>query len=74
MITWGRKTYQQQRAIYTAYKYINDVVSSCLLAMFLNCKMVCESDIMYRYKYAVGFVTTATKMWNAALMVSRPLY
>jgi len=74
MITCGRKIYQQQRAIYTAYKYTNDVVSSCLLATFLNCKMVCECDIMYRYKYAVGFVTTATLVWNTALMVSRSLY
>lgn len=49
------------------------MVSSCLLAMFLNCKMVCKCDIMYRYKYAVGFVTIATQMWNTVLMVSRSL-
>ena len=74
MITWGRKIYQQQRAIYTAYKHINDVVSSRLLAMFLNRKMVCECDIMYRYKYAVGFMTTATQKWNTAMMICRSLY
>jgi hypothetical protein len=73
MITWGRKIYQQESYINSLQIYINDVVSSCLLAMFLNCKMVCECDIMYRCKYAVGFVTTATQMWNTALMVSRSL-
>jgi hypothetical protein len=54
--------------------YIYKVVSSCLLARFLHCKTVSECDISYRYKYAVGFLTTATQMLNTAMMVSRSLY